>query len=559
MSKKEFFLVIIFFSLVIFFAYWRLPGTFFQQDEWQSFGATNYFLSLEKKLFFKSILPVASGISHFTPLASLFFRLEYILFKVNFPPYALVSLVFHLINSLLLFYFVYSLFKKKSLALFTGLFFAVNSFSHQAVSWVAAGAGLLQATTFLLLALVFFQKSLSLSLLMLFVASLFKETPLFLLLLLPFFWLIFAKRAKKRNLSEFKKDVVPFLIFGGLYFLLRLFFILGKFSSSQPAAVDISSPSPFTLFYRPIVVPLKALTQVFFSAGWLVSSAERIISLAYPFFIAADGAANPFVSQTIMVDLLSYFLAFLIFFVVFLSYKSLLKKKKPELARGLIFGLVFIITGSLPFVFIPGRGGFFSIFEPRNLYILNIGSALLLAIVLFLVASVVIQKKRSVSFLFFLFCLPFLVFHWGNIQKDLKKIQELGQLRKSFLVQIQEKYPKLPDKVIFYTQSDTAYYGLPISEKILPVQSGFGRMLMIWYQERERFPGCLYEEQFLYPLLSQDYQECQGRGFGYFRDYLELEKAVKENKISPENVIAFSWDSKAKKFEDITKQIINKL
>ena len=130
---------------------------------------------------------------------------------------------------------------------------------------------------------------------------------------------------------------------------------------------------------------------------------------------------------------------------------------------------------------------------------------------------------------------------------------------KGFLTTIEEAYPKFPQKVIFFTQSDSSYYGLPKEEKVLPIQSGFGRMLLVWYQDKEKFSGCLYENLFLHGLLSQGYKQCDVRGFGYFRDYDKLAEAVRQNQIQPENIIAYSWNGKTQKFTSITEQIRRKL
>ena len=70
----------------------------------------------------------------------------------------------------------------------------------------------------------------------------------------------------------------------------------------------------------------------------------------------------------------------------------------------------------------------------------------------------------------------------------LKDLKSTGQMRKSLLTRVERDNPVLPNRVIIYTQSDRPYYGMSESEKILPVQSGFGRMVMVWYQQKQVFP-----------------------------------------------------------------------
>jgi hypothetical protein len=151
------------------------------------------------------------------------------------------------------------------------------------------------------------------------------------------------------------------------------------------------------------------------------------------------------------------------------------------------------------------------------------------------------------------------VFHYQNIQRDLITLEKRSVIRKSLLTAVQNDYPKLPEKVIFFTQSDRSYYGMPTSEPTLPVQSGFGRMLLIWYQKTENFPGCLYSDQFLHDFISQGYRYCDNRGFGYFRDYQKLIEAVRSNNIPLENIIAFSWTSENETFVDMTAEFRKRL
>ena len=127
--------------------------------------------------------------------------------------------------------------------------------------------------------------------------------------------------------------------------------------------------------------------------------------------------------------------------------------------------------------------------------------------------------------------------------------------RKAFVNTITSAYKTLPQRVVFYVQSDTAYYGMPDNEKILPVQVGFGKILMIMYQKDEHFPGCLYEGQFLLAPLEVGYRYCDGRGFGFVRTYESLLQILKENKLDAANVIAYSWNGKTKQFVNMTDAI----
>ncbi|MDP2638270.1 MAG: hypothetical protein Q8P26_04380 [Candidatus Levybacteria bacterium] len=122
----------------------------------------------------------------------------------------------------------------------------------------------------------------------------------------------------------------------------------------------------------------------------------------------------------------------------------------------------------------------------------------------------------------------------------------------AYLKSIQSEHPKLLTQTIFYIQSNKTYHGMPEEERNLPVQSGFGRMLMLWYDNTEDFPACMFEGVFLHDLIAQGYRECEGRGFGYFRNYPKLLSFLESSNIAPKQVIGYSWDDNTQKLMDIS-------
>ena len=142
---------------------------------------------------------------------------------------------------------------------------------------------------------------------------------------------------------------------------------------------------------------------------------------------------------------------------------------------------------------------------------------------------------------------------------ELGKISEIGKYRHNILNQISEDNLKLTDKQVFYTESDTSYYGLPDETKILPFQSGFGQTLLVWFEKSERFPNDFFRDHYLWPIDSQGYKEVDNRGFGYFRDFNLLKSKITEYNLSESSVIAYSWDSKTNKLTNISDIIRLKL
>lgn len=554
MKKKTVFLIFLFYLILIFLVFRDLPKTFFQQDEWAIFGFLIYWgkagLSWFQRLF------VYEQEVHILPFSNLLSYFQFKQFGLNFTSYAVLSIFLHLLNSFLVFYLSYLILKKKWLGFVTGALFAVNSISHQAITWVATTTGTVGVCPFLLLSLIFFAKrKITLSYLMFVISLGFKETSLFLFIFLPVFWLIFSEKKTWQNL---KKIFIPLFCLGILYFGLRLFLLVNAPPSSTPTEV-VSQPASLVVYaYRFLTLPLKAISQSFIPANQILDLSSTMVKLAYPYFIASDGLPNPYLVESVAADIISYILTTIILVLLFFTFKYLRSLKEDNICKSLIFSLSFIALGSLPFIFIPGKAGYFSIFEPRHFYLLSFGSSLLLGIMIFTISRWLTKRFKLVLLVVFL--IPIVFFHAFKIRSDIKSQVEIGQLRKSILNQISSAYPKLPEKVIFYTESDKPFYGLPEEEKILPFQSGFGQTLLVWHNVyQEKFPACFFEGKFLYVLLGEDYKFCQDRGFGYFRHLDKLAEAIKENNLTKENVIAFGYNSEDQSLTDITLEIRSKL
>lgn len=552
------FLAVIIIPLCIIFTYWNLPNTFFQQDEWQTLSFTTYYRSKGTPGIIESFLPI-DAISHFNPLATVFAWYEYMFYYTRFPFYAWQSIILHIVNSLLLYYLAYSWFKKRSIAVIAALFFAVNSIPHQAVTWVAAANSYEVPTAFILISLIFFhkfllqtrneRKHLRISLLTLFTSLLFHENGIFLFLFYPTIFLIFASKKKKKLSKYFFSLSLVLTLF--LFVLIRIPFFFG-FLASTPSITDTSRPPIGVYPYRLLSTGLKSFAGSVIPEKTLITVSDGLVRLAYPQFMTPDRTPNPYVAQSIVFDLVSYTISFLIvcFILFFIRFT-----REKEIRDGILWSFVFAPMALLPYGFVLGSAGYASILDPKFYYVASIGLSILIGLVVVTLA----QKFKAIKFIIVALYILYVLFHVYSTKTYLDALQTISFQRKAFFATIKSSHTTLPQNVVFFTHSDTAYYGMPDSEKILPVQVGFGKMLMLWYQREEKFPGCLYEGQFLSGMLDEGYRFCDGRGFGYFRDYSKLVETVKQNKLAPESIIAYSWDGKAQRFASITDQIRRRL
>lgn len=548
-------------SLFIFIPFWKLPQTFFQQDEWWSFGI---FLAKEQKggvvtIVVDSLLRDAK--IHANPIAAVFYYVEYKVFGMNFTGYALVAIFLQIINTILLFQLMMLLFRRKMISFSIALLFSLSSIAHQAVSWVSANSTQLSITFSLIFSILFLlylkneQKRrmlLILSIPCMFIVLLIKETalPFFLLPVFIYFY------SKKKNLLAHRQTLHIVGIVTIFYLLYRViaFFMASPIRSGLQVVLE--QPPPVTYIYRLVTLPFKALPESLIPMDWLLLFSRGLIRFAYPHFVSSDGSVNPYIAETAGLDLVTYVLSVIIGLITYFLFVSF--KKQKEFQSGIILSFIIIAGSTLLIIFIPGKAGYVSIIEPRHLYGATIGASILTVLMLYAFTSRIRSKVLS-RLLFFLAIFGISVIHIHFIQRDLGLLMSRSIIRKSLLTTVSQDYPSLPKQVVFYAQSNTAYYGLADDVKILPVQSGFGEMLMLWYQNTEYFPGCLYENAFLHGITEEGYRNCGGRGVGFFRQYDTLLAAVRKYQLPTEVVIAYNWNSKKSQFTNITKEIRNKL
>jgi hypothetical protein len=546
---------------VVFWAFNKLTLAFFLQDEWWTFGRI-IFSEHRGILQYLEHNLLTAGKVHAVPVSAAIPFFQYKLFGVDFSGYAATSLIVHFASSITVYYFSLFLLRRNVLAMLIALLFASNSVSYQAVTWVAA-INTQIVVLFSLLCLLFFLlfiqsqptgKFLFVSFIFLLLALLSNESAFTLFIILPTFWFVLNQQPRKEVIH---KLILPLFLLGLLYlgFRIPLWFIAKPIVLGETQL--LTQPTLDVFLFRLVALPFRILAQSILPESIHLNLSDFIIRFGYPQFITSDNVSNPFIRESIVYDLVSLITAILLLMLLLLSYLYFRKRNNKQIYQSITIALSLTILSGTMLVFIPGRAGFVSLFEPKHLYLANAGSSMLIVLVIYAIASI-IGKKKGTAIALLLF-IPLLLLHVFKIQSDINKLIDVGNLRKSFLTKVKKNHPNLTNPTVFYLKSDKVYYGMPVTETNLPIQSGFGRMIMIWYQKQEQFPGCLYADLFLHDLIAQGYRECGGRGFGYYRSYDKLVESIKSNGIPTENVIAYSWISNEQKFTDITYQIQQQL
>jgi len=540
----------------ILYTYWALPQTYFQQDEWIGLGHRMYDLSLPK-FGFPSQFYSGGLFSQFGPLGAVPSFIQVALFRLHFAPYAYLSIFFHIISSLLVYFFVTRLTKERMVGLLTGLFFATWYNSHQAVTWMATYLAIQEATLFLLLSLIFFlkyqdeknrRKYYYLSLGMLLISLGFKEIAAPCFIFFPIWGLINIKKEQRWRFSWLKEQI-PLAICAFLYLGVRALFSLIKVEQYSMTVWDQSwNYFPITI-YNLVTMPLTNISQIFIPDATIRNLIHRLPQA----FLKSTFFSGPHTIYTIHITFISLLLSFLIIALVIKLILFLRRQGERKRANIILLASIWIGVAALPFAFLGRPLGFL---DGRYYYLSAIGAALLLSMVIFCIADKV--RQRLVSFkirdavyygLIGLLVIPILFFHSAKIRQHIEGRIKVGDEQKAILSEIKKAYPKIGRKSIFYVE--------PLMYPTF--YSGFGHTLMVVYAYEGQLNPGFFKGDFLWGIRWQGYREIEGNGFGYFWQFSELVKAIKEFRLSPENVYAFRYNAQAKKLKNITNELRNRI
>lgn len=525
--------------ITVLIAFKDLTQSFFEQDEWHSFGNYIYLNSLSQAEFFKNAFP-GGLLGHFTPL-SLFSKMTmYKFFGLNAENYFIVSIGWHLLVTSLVYIFIYLLFKRKLTAFLGALFFAVNSSHNQSVTWLGTFEGTLGATFFGLLALVSFllyehkqnNKYFVLSLASIFLGLLYKEIALTFLLLLC--TLIFFLKSAKFKLRFLLGVGIVF----GLYISLKFFFTL---TSVHDQSRIVQQGNIFdTILFNFVVLPPKLFAQTLISSDWFNFSKDPSSQL-----IKVDWGKIGYLyineNYVINILILGLFLTFLV--LVFLGVK---KGKVPKEFFFLSF-LIFFFS-ALPISILKK---FTLLIDSRYLYPATVGTSLFLS-------AFFESFREKVSGRFILVLILLLTtMHLISLKQIVAQEVSTGLQRKDILTQIENIRPKLQNKTIIFIESDRSFYGL--KDRIFPFQSGLGQLLLVYYSKNQNIPPDFFTEEFLWNITDQGYKKFDNLGYGFFRDFEKLAETVSQNNLPFDSILGLAYNSENNKVSDISKRVQGEL
>lgn len=522
------------------FTFWNLPKTFYQQDEWQTVG---YNLVQGFSHFF-STSPLLLVFGEQRPFSFLMYALLLGFFKFNAVPAILFAIIFHILNSVLVFYLVEKISKKQSIAFVAALFFVASSVSHQAITWISAINTLPAASLILISIITYFKylekanrRYLSISFLSAILSIYFKGTGLFLFVLLPL--IPFIYKNKHRSIKNIIRLNFPLLIFGLLMILTRIGQVFFR-SEKVAGFVNRGDESSFvlTVFIHTILYPLTSLFQIFVPPADLYGLTQSITTSQYKFLVGSP--LKDLVAQSVVADLVAILGSVTI--LVLFGFMAI-KNKDKTVGRNILFAILLFFLSLFPYMALDRDSSYLS---SRYFYVSAIPAGILFGYVIYFLVKINKYLKWIV-----LFSTSLYIFHHASIvRQDINYQVSLGEQRKAVLKGIKDIYPNLEKNSIFYVTSDKKFYG----EVTNPFQNGLGYVLEIWYYDSGNVPPEFLKNNFLWDLGSEGYQKKGDKGFGYYQDMDKMITDMKKNKFDEDSIHAFFIKSNEKEIIDITQE-----
>ena len=544
--KKNRFSILLFISFVLVdvVIYWNIWNTFFQQDEWSLFG---------RAIFQSTNLPYSlfnfSG-AHFHPLGSLIWLVLYKLLGFNGAYFAALSILMHSLTAVISYYFFQIFTKNKKVSMLLSLLFLVSFPTKQVVVWFAASPYLIPCAAlimafFILVSRINFEKDLSLKNLLILIAIfvsafLIREEAVVILILFPLYLKLFKNYSFKLRLSD---KITSFIVIGVLLVLSRFLFesALGEKVVYEQGNVNVMRLYNFSL------VPVKMFVQNIIELEQIWDISRIYSRVGFPRI--TDGViVETAIYEHVVVFLLIPFLILysLIFFRMRLNEK-----------RILLFSIVLIVSISFVVGFQSRRLYFL---ESRYLYLTSIGVLLMLYCFFKTIWVEKIVNRSKVIYIVVGLSTLFIVYSFLNIQRIMNDVYlPYAKTRKDIIKQVLNYYPTIPNRVVFYVECRDKEDCLS-DGSVLPFQSGFGQMLIVIYgSKNERAYAPFLSDFYLWDPQKEDYKVMGNYGFGYYHNLENFEEFLKEGKVLPSEIIAFSYDRSENKVQDISTRIRKQL
>lgn len=331
-------------------------------------------------------------LGNYQPLTLLAYMAEYQFFQLKPAGYHSVSLLIHILNSLLVFFLIYYLLKNRFIGLLISVLFAIHPLRVESVAWIAEQKDVLCAFFYFLTLIIYMQYTRTKKKLHFFFSFIsFIASLLFkpMSITLPFIILLFDSLTYKEINKKILLSKIPFFAISVLFSIIALFTQInfGTHSESPFAFYDIQ-------MIDRICTPFYGIVFYLFKT-------------AIPFSLSAF---YPYPAESNNVSLLLYFSPIIVILISVLFFRF------RNIPRAIKFGLVFFFVTLLPvlqivpigntivaerYTYIPSIGIFFIfsifcnyLFNLQNRYKYFLKTAVLLFVLLIIIASAFATYNR---------------------------------------------------------------------------------------------------------------------------------------------------------------------
>lgn len=496
--------------------YGQLIQGYFATDEWWAFS-----FAISHPSWQEIVQP--AGV--YAPGSNLLIAWLYRTFGVNAFLWAVLTLLIHTLNSLLVYALIFRLSNHKITALLTAIVFAVapmgSQFVHQFSMLPTAGV----ATFLGLIGLIFYSYRFSiLSACLILLALCFAPYALPFIL---FTFLLEIGSFDRKNWFRSLKSILPVLIVLGAYYLIQHFLVL--------SAVNLED--------RPVVGENGLGAKVWFIGQKLYQSFGEII-------YNQPNQINP--KQMLVASNW-------VTLITALSLSYFYWKKRWQELKLTIIGYLWV-PSSLALFSTLNTVALDATFPSRYFYLATIGASLLVAgIISGWLKSEKYHDLRTIVLLATI--LLTLLYFSPKTQSFVEQEVKLGQTRRMILETIKQKVPTVRRDAVFCFTSNTGHYGTAPEDIPLPFVHNFGFNLAVTYRADQPTLGLFKENPYFvapassYYYLLRDQKDPDGIGPGIgFGANLKGCSEVKRrfDYIAIDDFYGFAYDGVSLNLSDIT-------
>lgn len=427
----------------------------------------NYYM-IDDFIFIKDATISQNHISHvfslhhkfIRPINNLTFLLHYSLFDVKPMGYYICNIIFHLTNSILVYWLARLFISQRKIAGLIGIFFVVNSVHAETIFWIAAMTGL-QAAFVYLLSVIFFviysrnrQKIYYwISFLSFIIGLLTKESVISLPLILIFYCLFYYQELSLQK-KDFYKILSPYILCSLIYIIIQSYiqFSFGHIYSGQ-YTIGLHAVAQLLLgFCLPIISP--KISYIFNPIhAHALEDRELGLFLSQFGLTEKDLMTLVFVASIILIPLIVVAL-----YRIFKSHNRLLK-----------LSIAWTFGSLLPFsLYMRAYPAF------RFLYIPSIGSSILFGLLL-LIAFEYLNKFRpyATRYLVYLVAIIWILVNGRVLMIEEQNYERYGKNVNNMIQQLKQTYQSFPAGSILF------FINIPVED--LDIKS----IVHIFYQEKD--------------------------------------------------------------------------